>query len=144
MISSRICSRGVRPAAGEVAHHRRVAVQIEQVIHVVFGELAQSQSRCFQDDMHAAIIQVRGGTTATEIAAQASAIRIAPRSLSDAAVDPFPQEVGVAAVAGVLLDHVDQYRAQRDCRAVPVDALDAEVGRIGDEFLRESDLVTPG
>jgi len=29
--------------------------------------------------------------------------------LTDAAVDAFPQQVGVPAVAGVLLDHVDQY-----------------------------------
>ena len=32
-------------------------------------------------------------------------------SLADASVDPFPQQVGVAAVAGVLLDHVDQHFA---------------------------------
>ncbi len=32
-----------------------------------------------------------------------------PLSLTDAAVDPFPKQVGVAAVAGVLLNHVDQY-----------------------------------
>ena len=34
-----------------------------------------------------------------------------PLLLTDAAVDTFPQHVGVAAVAGVLLNHVDQYRA---------------------------------
>ena len=32
-----------------------------------------------------------------------------PLSLTDPAVDPFPQQVGVAAVAGVLLNHVHQY-----------------------------------
>lgn len=51
-----------------------------------------------------------------------------PLSLADAAVDPFPQEVGVAAVTGVLLDHVDQNRAQRDASAIPIQALDAQVG----------------
>ena len=34
--------------------------------------------------------------------------------LTDAAVDPLPQEVGMAIVAGVLLDHVDQELSQRD------------------------------
>ena len=51
-----------------------------------------------------------------------------PLSLADAAVDPFPQQVGVAAVTGVLLDHVDQNRAQRDASAIPIQALDAQVG----------------
>jgi hypothetical protein len=48
-----------------------------------------------------------------------------PLSLTDAAVDPFPKQVGVAAVAGVLLNHVDQYRAQRRAAAVRLEALDA-------------------
>jgi hypothetical protein len=39
-------------------------------------------------------------------------------SLTDAAVDAFPKHVGVAAVAGVLLNHVDQHRAQRRATAV--------------------------
>jgi len=51
-----------------------------------------------------------------------------PLSLADTAVDPFPQQVGVAAVTGVLLDHVDQNRAQRDASAIPIQALDAQVG----------------
>lgn len=34
------------PAAGEVAHHLRVAVQLEQVVYVTLGELAQRQSLC--------------------------------------------------------------------------------------------------
>jgi len=46
-----------------------------------------------------------------------------PLLLTDAAVDTFPQHVGVAAVAGVLLNHVDQYRAQRDATAVRIEAL---------------------
>ena len=46
-----------------------------------------------------------------------------PLSLTDAAVDPFPKQVGVAAVAGVLLNHVDQYRAQRDAGAIGIEAL---------------------
>ena len=37
-----------------------------------------------------------------------------PLSLADASVDPFPQQVGVATMAGVLLDHVDKHLAQRD------------------------------
>ena len=48
-----------------------------------------------------------------------------PLSLTGAAVDPFPKHVGVAAVAGVLLNHVDQYRAQRRATAVRLEALDA-------------------
>jgi hypothetical protein len=43
---------GCRPAAGEVAHDRWVAVQVDQVVHVVLGELAQGQTRCFQDDVY--------------------------------------------------------------------------------------------
>jgi len=39
------------PAAGEVAHDLWVAVQVEQVVRVVLGELAQGQPRCFQDDV---------------------------------------------------------------------------------------------
>jgi hypothetical protein len=41
-----------------------------------------------------------------------------PLSLTDAAVDTLPQHVGVATVAGVLLNHVDQYRAQLWAAAV--------------------------
>ena len=48
-----------------------------------------------------------------------------PPSLTDAAVYPFPKQVGVAAVAGVPLNHVDQYRAQRRASAVPIEALNA-------------------
>ena len=40
------------PAAGEVAHDLRVAVQVEQVVYVVLGELANDQPWCFQDDAH--------------------------------------------------------------------------------------------
>ena len=46
-------------------------------------------------------------------------------SLTDAAVHPFPKQVGVAAVAGVLLNHVDQHRAQRWAAAVRLQALNA-------------------
>jgi hypothetical protein len=38
----------------------------------------------------------------------------ASRLLADAAVNPLADEVGVAVVAGVLLDHVDQDLSQRD------------------------------
>ena len=48
-----------------------------------------------------------------------------PLSLTDAAVDPFPKQVRVAAVAGVFLNHVDQDRAQRRAAAVRLDALNA-------------------
>src|SRR6185312_10038392 len=65
-------------------------------------------------------------------------------SLADASVDPFPQQVGVAAVAGVLLDHVDKHFAQRDGVSVSHSPADAEIGRAGDELLREGDLVAPG
>jgi hypothetical protein len=59
------------------------------------------------------------------------------RSLADAAVDAFSQQVGVAAVAGVLLDHVDQHFTQRDLRAVRHGAFCAEVGGASDERFGE-------
>jgi 2-haloacid dehalogenase len=64
--------------------------------------------------------------------------------LPDTAVDPFPEQVGVAAVAGVLLDHVHQHLTQRDGVAVAHGAADTQVGRIGDELVREGDLLAPG
>src|SRR5215467_10849524 len=67
-----------------------------------------------------------------------------PLSLADASVDPFPKQVGVAAMAGVLLDHVDKHFAQRDGVSVWHSPADAEVGGAGDELLREGDLVAPG
>ena len=67
-----------------------------------------------------------------------------PLSLAHASVDPFPQQVGVAAVAGVLLDHVDKHFAQRDGVSVSHSPADPELGGAGDELLRESDLVAPG
>ena len=67
-----------------------------------------------------------------------------PLSLADASVDPFPQQVGVAAVAGVLLNHVDKHFAQRDGVPVSHSPPDAEVWGAGDELLREGDLVAPG
>jgi hypothetical protein len=67
-----------------------------------------------------------------------------PLSLADASVDPFSQQVGVAAVAGVLLDHMDKHFAQRDGVSVSHSPADAEVGGVGDELLREGDLVAPG
>jgi hypothetical protein len=48
-----------------------------------------------------------------------------PLSLADASVDPFPQQVGVAAVAGVLLDHADERFAQRDGVSVSHNPADA-------------------
>jgi hypothetical protein len=48
---------GCGPAASEVAHHLRVAVEVEQVIDVVLGELPQGKSLCSQDDTHVTIIR---------------------------------------------------------------------------------------
>ena len=64
--------------------------------------------------------------------------------MADAAVDPLAEQVGVAEVAGVLLDHVEYHLAQRDGGAVLHGAADGEVRRAGDELLCESDLLTPG
>jgi hypothetical protein len=50
-----------------------------------------------------------------------------PLSLTNAAVDPFPKQVGVTAVASVPLNQVDQYRAQRRVSAVPIEAVNAQV-----------------
>ena len=63
-----------------------------------------------------------GGHRAESQAAQKLSL---PLSLTDAAVDPFPKQVRVAAVAGVFLNHVDQDRAQRRAAAVRLDALNA-------------------
>ena len=67
-----------------------------------------------------------------------------PLSLADVAVDRFPQQVGVAAAAGVLLDHVGQHRAQRDAGAVLADALSGGGGGtvLGDH--RASSGLWPG
>src|SRR5215471_13107135 len=67
-----------------------------------------------------------------------------PLSLANASVDPFPQQVGVAAVASVLLDHVDKHFAQRNGVSVSHSPADAEIGGAGDELLREGDLAAPG
>src|SRR5215471_2478310 len=67
-----------------------------------------------------------------------------PLSLADASVDPLPQQVGVAAVAGVLLDHMDKHFAQCDGVSLSHSPADAEVGGVGDELLREGDLLAPG
>ena len=48
--------------------------------------------------------------------------------LADAAVDPLAEQIGVAEVAGILLDHVEYHLAQRDGRAVLHRAADGEVG----------------
>ena len=44
-------------------------------------------------------------------------------SVADRAIDSFAQQVGVAAVAGVLLDHVDEDPAQARVEPGPVDGL---------------------
>jgi len=64
--------------------------------------------------------------------------------LADAAVDSLAEQVRVAEVAGVLLDHVEYHLAQRDGSAVLHGAPDGEIGRAGDELLREGDLLAPG
>jgi hypothetical protein len=48
--------------------------------------------------------------------------------LADAAVDPLTEQIGVAQMAGVLLDHVEYHLAQRDGRAISHGAVDGEVG----------------
>ncbi len=48
--------------------------------------------------------------------------------LADAAVDPLAEQIGVAEVAGILLDHVEYHLAQRNGRAVLHRAADGEVG----------------
>jgi pimeloyl-ACP methyl ester carboxylesterase len=47
-----------RLAAGQVAHHRWVAVQLEQVVRVGLGELTERQAPGFEYDEHVAIIGV--------------------------------------------------------------------------------------
>jgi hypothetical protein len=73
-----------------------------------------------------------------------------PRALTQAAVDPLPQQVDVAEVACVLLAHPDEHLAQRHVAAtaaVLVESIvggDVERGRGGDVLLGERDLGTPG
>lgn len=50
----------------------------------------------------------------------------------------------MAAVARVLLDHVDKHFAQRDGVSVSHSPEDAQVRCAGDELLREGDLGAPG
>jgi hypothetical protein len=53
---------------------------------------------------------------------------VRPGLLADPAVDPLAEQVRVAEVAGILLDHVQYHLAQRDGRAVLHRAADGEVG----------------
>ena len=62
--------------------------------------------------------------------------------LTDAAVDPLAEQVGVAEVACVLLDHVD-ILAQRDGRDILHGTSDGEIGRARDELLCKGDLLAP-
>ena len=48
--------------------------------------------------------------------------------LTDATVDPLAEQIGLTDVAGVLLDHVKYYLAQRDGRAILHGAADGEIG----------------
>lgn len=63
--------------------------------------------------------------------------------LTDAAVDPLAEQVGVAEVACVLLDHVEYHLAQRDGRAILHRTSDGEIGRARDELLCKGDLLAP-
>ena len=53
---------------------------------------------------------------------------VRPGLLADPAVDPFAEQIGVAEVPGIFLDHVKYHLAQRDGRAVLHRAADGEVG----------------
>jgi hypothetical protein len=59
--------------------------------------------------------------------------------LAHSSVDPLAEEVGVAVVPCVLLDHVHQHFAQH----VPLVADDVKAGRLGHVLLRERDLCPP-
>jgi len=50
--------------------------------------------------------------------------------LTDAAVDPLAEQVGVAKVACVLLDHVEYHLAQRDGRAIVQRDTDGEAAAV--------------
>jgi hypothetical protein len=62
--------------------------------------------------------------------------------LPDTSVNALPQQVGVAVMSGVLLDHVNQQLPQGDGIARAVSSYEAEVG-LSCELLGERDLVTP-
>jgi hypothetical protein len=57
-----------------------------------------------------------------------------PLLLTEAAVGTFPQQVGVAAMAGVHLNHVDQHRAQFRAAAVRLEALTPRSGESATNF----------
>src|ERR1035441_9031876 len=60
------------------------------------------------------------------------------------AVDAFAQQVGVAGMTGVLLDHVHQHLTQADHSTVPVSPCHIETRRLLHEPLRQSHLLPPG
>ena len=62
--------------------------------------------------------------------------------LADTSVNALAQEIGMAVVAGVLLDHVNQQLPKRDGLTRTVLSDEAEVGVAG-ELLGEGHLVTP-
>ena len=62
--------------------------------------------------------------------------------LADTSVNTLAQEIGMAVVAGVLLDHVNQELPQRDWFARAVPSNEAEVG-LASELLGKGNLVTP-
>ena len=65
-----------------------------------------------------------------------------PGLLTDPAIDAFAQQVCMAVVAGILLDHVNEQFAQRDRFARTVAPDELEVGIAG-ELLGEGDFVVP-
>jgi hypothetical protein len=62
------------------------------------------------------------------LAVRRAGARLVRGLLADAAVDPLTEQVGVAEVPGVLLDHVEYHLAQCDGSAVLHGAADGEVG----------------
>src|SRR3954454_14401120 len=63
--------------------------------------------------------------------------------LADAAVDPFPEQVGVPVVPGVLLDQMHQHIPQRRVIRLPAGADHAQVGRFSDDPAGVRALVAP-
>jgi Protein of unknown function (DUF2568) len=96
---------------------------------------------CHQSFAHSDLASVRSGMSDLPTQ-QRSLHRHRERLLADTSVNTLAQEIGMAVVAGVLLDHVNEQLPKRDWFARAVASDEAEVG-LTSELLGKGNLVTP-